>query len=212
MLWPRFFVLDRWFETTVKAHCRGEAILCRYADDFVCAFRYRDDAERYFRVQPKRLDKYGLKVAPDKTRLLRFSRFHPSMTRRFTFLGFELYWFPDRKGTPRVMRRTARKKLQGACRRIKAWIRANRHRDRRAFITGLNRRLLGHYNYYGLRGNSRSLWRFYQWAIECAFKWLNRRGGKRRSFTWAAFTQALDQLGVARPRITEQKHRHAVFT
>lgn len=205
-------VLDRWFETTVKAHCRGEAILCRYADDFVCAFRYRDDAERFFRVQPKRLDKYGLKVAPDKTRLLRFSRFHPSMTRRFTFLGFELYWFPDRKGTPRVMRRTARKKLQGACRRIKAWIKANRHRDRRAFIAGLNRRLLGHYNYYGLRGNSRSLWRFYQWAIECAFKWLNRRGGKRRSFTWAAFTQALDKLGVARPRITEQRYRHAVFT
>jgi len=81
----------------------------------------------------------------------------------------------------------------------------------REFIAGLNRRLWGHYNYCGLRGNSRSLWRFYQWTIECSFKWLNRRGGKRRSFTWKAFAQALKRLGVVRPRITEQKYQHAVF-
>ncbi len=123
--------------------------------------------------------------------MVRFSRFHPSMKRRFTFLGFELYWFEDRKGVPRVMRRTARKKLQSACRRIKEWVRLNRHLKGREFIAGLNRRLLGHYNYYGLRGNSRSLWHFFQWAIECSFKWLNRRGGKRRSFTWKAFTQVV---------------------
>jgi len=133
------------------------------------------------------------------------------MERRITFLGFELYWFEDRKGIPRVMRRTARRKLQAACRRIKEWVKLNRHLPGREFIAGLNRRLLGHYNNYGLHGNSRSLWRFYQWAIECSFKWLNRRGGKRRSFTWKAFTQALKRLGVERPRITEQKHRHAVF-
>lgn len=205
------YALNLWFERVVKAHCRGDALICLYADDFVCAFRYRDDAERFFRTLPKRLEKFGLEVAPEKTRLLRFSRFHPSMKRRFTFLGFELYWFEDRKGVPRVMRRTARKKLQSACRRIKEWVRLNRHLKGREFIAGLNRRLLGHYNYYGLRGNSRSLWRFFQWAIECSFKWLNRRGGKRRSFTWKAFTQALAKVGVARPRITEQKYQHAVF-
>ena len=102
------YTLNLWFERVVKAHCRGEALICVYADDFVCAFRYREDAERFFRALPKRLEKFGLEVAPEKTRLLRFSRFHPSMKRRFTFLGFELYWFEDRKGTPRVMRRTAR--------------------------------------------------------------------------------------------------------
>ena len=205
------YTLNLWFERVVKAHCRGEALVCVYADDFVCAFRYREDAERFFRALPKRLGKFGLEVAPEKTRLLRFSRFHPSMKRRFTFLGFELYWFVDRKGVPRVMRRTARKKLQVACRRIKEWVKLNRHLPGREFIAGLNRRLLGHYNYYGLRGNSRSLWRFYQWALESSFKWLNRRGGKRRSFTWKAFAQALKRLGVARPRITERKHQHVVF-
>lgn len=205
------YALDLWFEHVVKARCRGEALIIRYADDFVCAFRYRDDAERLYRVLPQRLGKFRLQVAPEKTQILRFSRFHPSRKRRFTFLGFELYWFSDRQGTARVMRRTAPKKLQGACRRIKEWIRANRHLQGRAFIAGLNRRLKGHYNYYGLRGNSRALWRFYQWAIACSFKWLNRRGGKRKSFTWNVFTDALKRLGAAKPRITERKRQHVVF-
>ena len=205
------YALNLWFEYVVKTQCHGEALICLYADDFVCAFRYRNDAERFFRTLPKRLGKFGLEVAPEKTQLMRFSRFHPGMERRFTFLGFELYWFEDRKGTPRVMRRTARGKLQAACKRIKEWVKLNRHLPGREFIAGLNRRLVGHYNYYGLRGNSRSLWRFYQWVIECSFKWLNRRGGKRRSFTWKVFSQALRRLGVERPRITEQGHRHAVF-
>ena len=95
----------------VKPHCRGEALLCRYADDWVCAFRYRSDAMRFFEVLPRRLAKFTLEVAPEKTQVLRFSRFHPSMKRRVTFLGFELYWFPDRKGTARVMRRTALKAI-----------------------------------------------------------------------------------------------------
>ncbi len=204
------YALDLWFEKVVKVHCRGEALMCRYADDFVCAFRYRDDAERFYRALPKRLEKFSLQVASEKTCLRRFSRFHPSLRGRFTFLGFELYWFDDRKGTARVMRRTARKKLQSACRRIKEWIRANRHLDGRKFIAGLNRRLRGHYNYYGVRGNSRSLYRFYEWAIDSVFKWLNRRGGKRRSFTWKAFARALKRVGVAVPQITEQKRQHRV--
>jgi group II intron reverse transcriptase/maturase len=197
------YALDWWFERVVKTHCRGEAQMCRYADDWVCAFRYRDDAERFFAVLPKRLAKFGLEVAQEKTRILRFSRFHPSMKRRFTFLGFEFYWMPDRQGVPRVKRRTARKKLQAACRRIKTWIRDNRHLRGPEFFRGLNRRLRGHYQYYGVRGNSRSLYRFYEWVIRCTFKWLNRRGGKRRSFNWKQFKEALTRMQVARPRITE---------
>ncbi len=204
------YVLDLWFEKVVKPRCAGEALLCRYADDWVCAFRYREDAERFYRVLPKRLEKFNLGLAPEKTRLLRFSRFHPSMKRRFTFLGFEFFWKADRAGTPRVMRRTSRKKLQGACRRIKEWIKLHRHLPAREFFDGLNSRLRGHYNYYGVRGNSRSLYRFFDWAIACAFKWLNRRGGKRCSFTWARFAQVLELLQIARPHITEISRRRVV--
>jgi len=81
----------------------------------------------------------------------------------------------------------------------------------RSFMAGLNRRLRGHYNYYGLIGNSWALWRFCQWAIECAFKWLNRRGGKRSSFTWAAFNRALELLHVTKPRIRPRRTQHAVL-
>ena len=204
------YVLDLWFEKVVKPRCQGEALLCRYADDWVCAFRYRADAERFYRVLPKRLEKFNLEVASEKTRLLRFSRFHPSMTRRFSFLGFEFFWKEDREGTPRVMRRTARKKLQAACRRIKEWIVLYRHMPVREFFSGLSSRLQGHHNYYGVRGNSRSLYRFFEWAKACAFKWLNRRGGKRRSFTWTRFTQVLDLLQIARPRITESRRPRAL--
>ena len=203
--------LDLWFECVVRPRCRGEALLCRYADDFVCAFRFRDDAQRFFKALPQRLAKFGLEVAPEKTQVLRFSRFHPSMTRRVTFLGFELFWFPDREGTPRVKRRTARKKLQRAMQRLKDWIKGHRHLPGREFIRGLNRRLVGHYNYYGLRGNSNDLWRFFQTTVECAFKWLNRRGGKRKSFTWQAFNRALKRLAIAKPRITEKPTARRVF-
>ena len=205
------YALDLWFENVVKKSSGGEAMMSRYADDFVCAFRYQEDAETFYQALPERLRKFGLKVAPEKTQILRFSRFHPGMKRRFAFLGFEFYWYPDRQGTPRVKRRTARKKLLGACRRIKDWIKENRHLPGRQFIKELNRRLQGHYNYYGLRGNSESLYRFYRWAKECAFKWLNRRGGKKSSFTWEAFTKALDRLRIARPTITEPKRQHRVF-
>ena len=200
------YALAGWVEKVVKAHGRGEARLCRYADDWGCAFRYRDDAERFYRVLPKRLGKCNLQVAPEKTRLLRFSRFHPSM-QRFTFLGFEFYWMPDRHGVPRVKRRTARKKLQAACWRITAWIKQPRHLPGRAFYRRLNTQLQGHDNSYGLQGNVRSLHRFFERAMRGVFKWRNRRGGKRQSFTWEQCTQGLDRVKIARPRITEVKRR-----
>ena len=204
------YVLDLWFEKVVKSRCDGDALLCRYADDWVCAFRFKEDAARFFRVLPKRLEKFNLRLAPEKTRLLRFNRFHRSMQRRFAFLGFEFYWNEDRVGIPRVHRRTAPKKRQAACRRIKEWIKSNRQLPVRQFFQALNTRLLGHYRYYGLRGNFAALRRFYRWALACAFKWLNRRGGPRGSLTWARFQAILDYVHIALPRITETRFRGTV--
>jgi group II intron reverse transcriptase/maturase len=205
------FGLDLWFEKRVKAHCKGEAFILRYADDFICAFRYRDEAERFYDELPKRLRKFNLSVAPGKTAMIRFSRFHPGMQRRIIFLGFEAYWMKDSNGVVKVKLRTARKKLQGACRRIKEWIKKNRHLKGAGFIRALNRKLLGHYNYYNVPGNLQSLWRFYKWSVECAFKWLNRRGGKRKSFTWPVFTKAIDRLGIAKPKMVMVNRKHRVF-
>ncbi len=96
------FGLDLWFEKRVKPHCKGEAFILRYADDFICAFRYREEAERFYRELPYRLSKFNLTVASEKTQMIRFSRFHPGMDRRLEFLGFETYWMKDGSGCVRV--------------------------------------------------------------------------------------------------------------
>jgi hypothetical protein len=199
--------LDLWVAKVVKPRCRGEAVLSRSADDLVCAFRFRSDAEWFYQALPQRLGNFKLEVAPEKTRLLRVSRFHPGMTRRFTCLGFEVFWQEDRPGAPRVKRRTARKKWQRACQRIKAWIQANRHVPGQAFFAGLNARWRGHYSYYGVHGNSNALSRCFDWAMTCALKWRNRRGGNRRSVSWQRFTQLRDAVPIARPRLTESRRR-----
>ena len=205
------FVLDSWFNTEVKPRLEGRAFIIRYADDWVCGFQYKSDAERFFNVLPKRLNKYQLETEPSKTKTLRFSRFHPShkQDRLFAFLGFEFYWWPDSKGTPRVMRRTARKKLLGAIQRIKDWIKAKRHLRKAVFFSTLKRKLSGHYNYYYVRGNSRAVWLFYKEAIESLYKWLNRRSG-RKSYTWARLREVLNCLRVPKPRVTEKKCLHRI--
>jgi len=109
------------------------------------------------------------------------------------------------------MKRTARKRLQLAKRRMKGWIKANRHLPGKQFVKELNRKLVGHYNYFGLRSNEKGLGSYFTFTIRCAFKWLNRRGGKRRSFNWAEYNVALKKLGVALPRIVEKQRQHAVY-
>jgi RNA-directed DNA polymerase len=201
------YALDLWCAKVVKAHCRGEALMCRYADDWVCAFRYQDAAARFYRVLPKRVETFNLQGAPEQTRLLGCSRFHPSMQRRCTFLGFEFFWMPDRHGVPRVKRRTARKTLQTACWRMKAWMKQPRHLPGREFFRRLNARLRGHYHYYGVRGTSPSLHRFFNWAMDGTCKWRNRRGGTRKSVPWEPCTQVLDRVKRARPCMTEVNRR-----
>ena len=173
----------------------------------MCAFRLQEDAERFFRVLPKRLAKFHLQVAPEKTHLRRFSRLHPRKRRRFTLLGFEFFWMPDRHGVPRVMRRTARKKLQAACQRLTEWIKQHRHLPGRECFQRLHARLRGHYNYDGVHGNARSRNRFFHRVMDCTCKWLNRRGGKQSSDTWEQFTHVLDRVKIVRPRITEAPRR-----
>jgi len=195
------YALDLWFDRVVRKSCRGKAILTRYADDWVCAFEHEDDAQRYYQTLPKRLEKFGLEIAQEKTNKLAFSRRYRKKGQRFIFVGFEFYWENDRKGQPRVKRRTASKKLQGASRRIKEWIKKERHLSKSDFVKGLNRRLTGHYNYFGIIGNGHSINRFYLWVMECTFKWLNRRGGKRQSFTRETFWRAVDRGLFRKPRI-----------
>ena len=165
-------------------------------------FRYCSDADRFYRVLPKRLNKYNLEVESSKTKILLFNRFHPSRKRErvFEFLGFEYSWRVDRKKKPRVLLRTSPKKLKMGLSRIKEWVKRSRHLPKRHYFDTLNRKLRGHYNYYYLRGNSSSVWLFYRVVVQKVFKWLNRRSHKA-SYTWEQYNNLLGYMNIATPKV-----------
>jgi RNA-directed DNA polymerase len=197
------YALDEWFEDVVKLHCRGQIKLVRYADDFVCAFQCRDDAERFYKVLGKRLEKFGLSLAEEKTRIIYFSRFKVKDNKRFDFLGFEYRWGKDRRQRPLVKLRTSRKKYRASLKSFSEWCRKNRHLRLTELFKKLNLKLRGHYNYYGVIGNFESLSDFFYHAMRILFKWLNRRS-QRKSFNWKGFNELLKHFRPERPRITEK--------
>jgi group II intron reverse transcriptase/maturase len=194
------YALDVWFEETVKAHCRGTAYLCRYADDFVCAFELEADAERFYRVLGERLGKFGLEVAVEKTNLIRFSPKHWKASGAFEFLGFEFRWGLGRWRKPVIKRRTARKKYRAALANFQEWCRENCRLPKWKLFAQLNSKLRGYYNYYGIRGNYDSLQNFSHQAKRILLKALNRRS-QRRSYNWKGFEELMKVFKLRRPRI-----------
>jgi len=195
------YVLDLWFEKKVKPNCQGEAYLCRYADDFICAFRFKADAGKFYQSLVERLEKFGLSLSPDKTRIIKFSRFEKG-NNYFEFLGFEFRWGISRKGKDMIKRRTSRKKLRASLNRFTQWARQCRNFRLRKIFTLLNVKLIGYYNYYGVIGNFASLQKFFFRAMRILYKWLNRRSQKR-SFCYNTFNQTIKFYHIEKPRITE---------
>jgi RNA-directed DNA polymerase len=202
------YALDLWFQKVVKPRCRGEACLIRYADDYVAAFQYQADAEHFYRELGPRLGKFGLEVAPDKTRAIPFSSQQARGRTSFDFLGFEFRWGTNRAGKPHLKRRTARKTLRRSIQRFTAWCREMcRHRVKDVFKE-LNAKLRGYYRYYGVSGNYPSLQQFFYRAMHILMKWLNRRS-QRRSYTWPGFKELLHHFQVERPRLVGRPQRVA---
>ena len=196
------YVLDLWFEEAVRKPNRGQSRLFRFADDFVACFEYRHEAAAFERALKERLAQYGLEVAPEKTKMIRFGRNGGGYNGRFDFLGFEYRWEADRKGRPTVKRRTACKKLQGAVQRMGQWLRTHRHRKLPQLMKTLAAKLRGHWNYYGVIGNSQSLSQYEYQVHGLLYKWLNRRSQKR-SYTWKALNGMLERFNMPRPKIVE---------
>src|SRR5437764_12399658 len=95
-------VLDECVDLEVRTRLKGQSFLIRYADDFVMGFSHEGDARRVMDVLPKRFEKYGLTLHPEKTRLVPFERptdrpQRPETPERtpagtFDLLGFTHYW------------------------------------------------------------------------------------------------------------------------
>ncbi len=193
------YVLNLWFERVVKKSCRGEARLVRYADDWICAFEYPEDAERFYTAMGKRLAKFGLELSAEKTRIISFSRFKRRQG-SFEFLGMEFRWGKDSKGQAHVDRRTSPKRLRRSVKAMTDWCRANRHERLSIFFAGLKRKWRGYYNYYAIIGNSKSVSRFHFLIMRVLYKWLNRRS-ERRSYNWEGFKELLQHFNIPSPKI-----------
>lgn len=201
------YVLDWWFENVVKKECKGRAYVVRYADDFVCCFQYKRDAERFYQALQRRLGRFQLEVAKDKTKIIAFGRFAQENCARqgkkkpqtFDFLGFTHYCSQNRNGKFRVKRTTSRKKVQSKLKKCKEWLKANRTKGTEFIMERMIRSLHGYYNYYCITDNLRAVNKYYFQVSKLLYKWLNRRSQKR-SYTWEKFSLLLKRFPLPRPR------------
>lgn len=203
------YVLDDWFETTVKPRLKGEAYEVRFADDFILCFQYREDAEKVLEVLTKRFEKYGLTLHPEKTRLIEFGRQALTKSEKpggtkpptFDFLGFTHLCKRSRNGKFTIHLRTMRKRLRRSLAEITAWCREHRHDPVEEQQKVLNSKLRGHYQYYGRPTNYRCIWQFFRGVRKSWQKWLNRRT-RGNSLNWDKFENLLRCHPLLLPHIT----------
>ena len=171
------YVLDTWFEYEIKPRLHGEAYYVRYADDFLIMFQYENDARAVMSVLPKRLGRFSLEVAEDKTRILPFGRFKGTKE-DFDFLGFTFFNTTTRTGKYRVGVRTSKKKLKAKKQAAKAWLRQQQTKPIARTMETLAAVVRGHCNYYGVSGNFKQIQKFWKYLKYETYRMLNRRDQK----------------------------------
>ena len=197
-------VIDTWWVRDVLPRLRGRAFLVRYADDLVMVFSDEEDALRVRRVLPKRVERFGLRLHPEKTRLVQYRR-----PRRdgsgpkpgsFDFLGFTHYWGRSRRGRWILKRKTAKGRMSRALRALNRWMKRARHVPLAKQSKTLGQKLRGHFNYYGIRGNSGAINRFRYEACRLWRKWLGRRS-QRGYMRWDKFNRLMKRYRLPPARL-----------
>lgn len=197
-------VLDEWFQNEVHPRMGGNCFIVRFADDFVLGFKFKSDAERVFKVLPKRFERYGLRIHPDKSRLVQFSRPYGKRGKgpgSFAFLGFTHYWAKTLGGGWTIKRKTLGKRLSRFLSGIAEWCKTNRHETLGEQYRTLSAKLRGHYQYYGVRGNYKMLEVAYEHARVMWKRWLAKRNSKNR-MNWEQFVAKVEQyFPLPKPKI-----------
>ena len=202
------YTLDLWFERGFRKTCTGMCRFIRYADDFVVCFRDKADAVRFRAEMEERLNRFGLEIAPEKTKIMEFgpTAWHQAKQRgrkpeTFDFLGFTHYCTTSKSGKIfRVGRKSSSKRITAKLNLFKEWIRSHRNLPTREIMEKVAAKLRGHYAYYGVTGNSQSIGCFFYHVKRLLFKWLGRRG-KRDSLSFEKFKLLLDRFPLPAPRI-----------
>jgi RNA-directed DNA polymerase len=194
------YVLDVWIDKMIRPLLKGEIFIIRFADDFIIGFDNEEDAQRVSRTLPKRMQKYGLTIHPEKSHLIKFVPEKQGGGPTFDFLGFTHHWAKSQKGYNVVRRRTAKKKMLKAILNLRKSCKENRHMKLKDQFKLLRSKLLGLYQYYGIRGNFLALQKMYLDAKYSWYKWLNRRS-QHNSYTWKGYGDLLNHFTLPKPRI-----------
>ena len=200
------YVLALWFEKKIKPNFKGESYITIYADDYVCCFQYKQEAELFYKtLLPERLNKFNLELAKDKTRMIQFGRFAEQSTKEgkpetFNFLGFTHYCSKSRNGHFRVKRKTNSKKKKAQIKEYKQWIKQNRNNPLKDIIEKTNIKLRGYYQYFGITDNYNAMNDYYWHIKNLIYKWLNRRS-QRKSYTYEQFEKMLETYPLLKPKI-----------
>ena len=203
------YALDLWFTRRFVKSCEGQARLIRYADDFVICFQREWEAKRFRTELDERLGKFGLEVAPEKTKILEFgplaelkAKARGDRPQTFDFLGLTHFCSRTRNGRRyRMKRKTSRKKFKAKVLAFKEWLKASLTLPTPDLMKTAASKLRGHIAYYGVTDNSDGIGRFSHEVMRMLFKWLNRRG-KRGCMTWEKFRKLLKRFPMPKPRIT----------
>ena len=202
------YCLDEWFEKVVKKQVYGFCQLIRYADDFVVCFQKVAYARAFEEALRERLEKYGLRISEEKSRVIPFGRYpYQSAVKKgkrlstFDFLGFTHYCTKTRKGYFKLGRKTAKAKFRQRIKEINQWLKKIRNMvELKQWWEVLKVKLLGHYHYYGISGNMLEMRVFYTRTVRLAYKWINRRSQKK-SYNWQQFRKYLNYNPLPMPKI-----------
>lgn len=197
------YILDEWYAEEVRPRLKGKSFLLRYADDFVIGCEREDDARRIMEVLPKRMQRFGLTLNTDKTRIVSFAMPLGESKGKgtFDFLGFTHYWAKTKKGLWIIKRKTARQRVKRALKRIHQWCRSNMHAPVKDQCRTLRKKLRGHYQYYGIQCNSQALKTVHRYTVRSWKHWLSRRDASN-PMTWEKFnTKVLKWFPLPPPKV-----------
>ena len=202
------YTLDLWYQNGFRKTCIGYSRFIRYADDFVVCFKEEADAQRFRVEMEERLNQFGLEIAPEKTKILEFgpkaryrARQRGDKPETFDFLGFTHYCTISRSGKMfQVGRKSISKRITGKLKLFKEWLRSARTQPTSEIMETVANKLRGHYAYYGVSGNYKSISNYAYEVRKLLFKWLGRRG-KRGSLSYEKFNLLLSRFPLPAPRI-----------
>ena len=207
------YSFDAWISQWRRRHARGQMVVIRYADDAIAGAQYESDARKLLEALRERLAKFGLALNENKTRLIEFGRFAAQRRTQaglrrpetFNFLGFTHYCGTTRSGKFMVKRKTQATRMARKLTELRAQLRRRWHATVPEQHAWLSQVLRGHYRYYGLIFNGRSLNQFYQLVKRMWFKALQRRSQKSR-INWTQFDRLQSNLPLPRPTIHQAWH------